>query len=83
MRMTIDIPEIVLERAAALGTSVSSLVSEALINLSQQARPAGFVRLGTSSMTREQATAALLDIQRSHTLGGISIKSLIEEGRRL
>lgn len=81
--MTIDIPETVIERAASRGVPVSALIAEAVASLMDESIPAGFVRLGTSSMTREEATEALLEIQRTHTLGGISIKALIEEGRRL
>jgi hypothetical protein len=44
--------------------------------------PPGFVRLGVPTMTREEATASIREIQKNHTLGGLKIKDLIEEGRR-
>jgi hypothetical protein len=44
--------------------------------------PPGFVRLGVPTMTRAEATASIREIQRTHTLGGLSIRELINEGRR-
>jgi hypothetical protein len=82
MVMTIDVPEKVVERAAALGLPVSALVSQALDQIVDEPIPPGFVRLGVPTMTRAEATASLLEIQRTHTLGGLKIKDLIEEGRR-
>ena len=82
MVMTIDNPEKVIERAAALGLPVSTLVSQALEQIVEETLPSGFVRLGTSSKTRAEATESILEIQRTHTLGGLKIKDLIEDGRR-
>jgi hypothetical protein len=83
MEITIEIPDNVIQRAEALGLPVSTLVSQALDQIVEEPVPPGFVRLGKSSMTRAEATASILEIQRTHTLGGLKIKDLIEEGRRL
>jgi hypothetical protein len=82
MEMTIDIPEKVVERAAALGLPVTTLVSQALDQIVEEPIPPGFVRLGVPTMTRAEAREVILEIQRTHTLDGLSIKELIEEGRR-
>ena len=79
----IDVPEKVVERAAELGLPISTFVSRLIEQAVDEPIPPGFVRLGTPTMTREEATEAILEIQRTHTLGGLKIKDLIEEGRRL
>jgi hypothetical protein len=45
--------------------------------------PEGFVRLGPRTGTPQEAGQAIREIARTHTLGGVKIKDLIEEGRRL
>ena len=82
MELTIKIPERVIERANALGVPVNALVDQALNQIGEEPIPPGFVRLGVPTMTRLEAKAAILEIQRTHTLGGLNIKELIEEGRR-
>lgn len=82
MQMTIDIPANVIQRAADLGLPVETLVSQALREIAEEPIPEGFVRLGTPTRTRAEATASIREIQRTHTLGGLKIKDLIEEGRR-
>ena len=44
--------------------------------------PNGFRRLGTSRYTRDEAAEGIRQIAEKHTLGGLRIKDLIEEGRR-
>jgi hypothetical protein len=83
MELTIEVPEKLIERAATLGVPVTTLVSQALDQIARDPIPPGFVPLGTSALTREQATAEIREIASRHTLNGISIKELIEEGRRL
>jgi hypothetical protein len=83
MEMTIEIPEKVVERAAAFGLPVSTLVSQALDQFAEEPIPPGFVQLGVPAMTRADATAEIREIASKHTPGGLKIKDLIEEGRRL
>jgi hypothetical protein len=82
MELTIEIPERVIKRAEELGVPVKTLVDQALNQIVEEPVPPGFVRLGVPTMTRAEAKAAILEIQRTHTLGGLNIKELIEEGRR-
>ena len=90
MELTIEIPEKVVERAAALGVPVSTLVSRALEEIGQEEIaeepiPEGFALLrgpGKPRMTAQEATIVIRDIQSRNTLGGLKIKDLIEEGRR-
>jgi len=81
MVLTIDIPEKVVERAAALGLPVSTLVSQALNEIGEEPLPEGFVRLGTSTVNPVEATRIIRELASRHTLGGLKIKDLIEEGR--
>jgi len=81
MVLTIDIPEKVVGRAAALGLPVSTLVSQALNQIGEEPLPPGFVRLGSSDLDPAKATVIIRDIASRHTLGGLKIKNLIEEGR--
>lgn len=82
MVMTINVPEKIVERAAELGVPVDMLVLQAFDVIVPEAVPEGFTRLGTATMTRAEAGAAIREIASRHTLGGIKIKDLIEEGRR-
>jgi hypothetical protein len=82
MELTIEVPEKLIKRAEELGVPVRTLVDQALNQMIEQPIPPGFVRLGIPTMTRAEAKAAILEIQRTHTLGGLNIKELIEEGRR-
>ena len=83
MELTIEVPEQLVERAAELGIPVRVLIDRALEEIARGPVPEGFVRLGPATMTPKEATAGILEIQRKHTLGGLKIKDLIEEGRRL
>jgi len=82
MVLTIDIPEKLLARAEVLGRPVAELVSQAIDDIVEGPLPPGFVRLGTSTKTPAEAAADIRDIASRHTLRGIKIKDLIEEGRR-
>ena len=93
MELTIEIPEKLIRRAEELGLPVKTLVDQVLQQIADAPQfgeavrddepiPPGFVRLGVPTMTRSEAKAAILEIQRTHTLGGLNIKELIEEGRR-
>lgn len=83
MVMTIDIPDKAIKLAAEQGVPVEQFVSQELERIWEEPIPEGFVRLGTSTKTLAEATASILDIQKRNTLGGLKIKDLIEEGRRL
>jgi len=82
MEMTIEIPEKLVARAAELGLPVRTLVDQVLNQIVEEPIPAGFVRLGVPTMTRAEARAAILEIQRTHTLDVLKIRDLIDEGRR-
>jgi hypothetical protein len=82
MELTIDIPEKVIAHAASVGKPVSQLVSQAIDNIVAGPLPPGFARLGTSTKSRIDAAADIRDIAATHTLDGIKIRDLIEEGRR-
>lgn len=82
MVLTIDIPEKLVAHATAVGRPVSELVSQAIGNIVDAPLPAGFARLGTSTKSRAEAAADIRDIAAKHTLRGIKIRDLIEEGRR-
>jgi hypothetical protein len=83
MMLTVDIPEKVVQQAAKLGMPVDQLVSQAIDKIGEEPVPPGFVRLGTPTRTPAEAAASIREIASRHTLGGLNIKELIEEGRRL
>jgi hypothetical protein len=82
MELTIEIPEKLIKRAEELGVPVRTLVDQALNQMIEEPIPPGFVPLGVPTMTRAEAAASIREIQKNHTLGGLNIKELIEEGRR-
>jgi hypothetical protein len=41
-----------------------------------------YSRLGTSTKTRAEAVADILEIQKRNRLGGLKIKDLVQEGRK-
>jgi hypothetical protein len=66
-----------------LGVEVSVLIEQALNVIAPDPPLPVFTGLGLPRWTREEATAVIKEIQRTHTLGGeVTIKQLIEEGRR-
>ncbi len=83
MTLTVDIPEKVVQQAAKLGVPVEKLVSQAIDEIGEEPLPPGFVRLGTPRGTAKEAAASIREIASRHTLGGLNIKDLIEEGRRI
>ncbi len=86
MTLTIEVPERVVAKAAELGVPVETLVSRALDGIGEEPIPQGFRLLRGDeppSMTPKEATAGIREIQSRHTLGGLKIKDLIEEGRRI
>jgi hypothetical protein len=83
MELTIEIPEKIERKAAELGVDVRELVNQAFDAIAPEQPPTGITRFGIPRMTRAEAHAAIMEIQRTHTLGDdITIKQLIEEGRR-
>jgi hypothetical protein len=82
MTLTIEIPETVVKRAASLGVSVDTLVSQAVSDIGREPAPQGFRYLGPATMTPAEAGARMRELRKNYTLGGISPKELIEEGRR-
>jgi hypothetical protein len=90
MQMTIEVPEEVVERAAQLDLPVEAFVRNALAAAVQSPSARndshdGFSVTGEHSTAadRHRATESIREIARQHTLGGLKIKDLIEEGRRL
>jgi hypothetical protein len=98
MVMTVDIPEKLVAKAAALGMPLDEFVLRTLhdaedgpltVNQEDHAEfyrkplPSGFAYLGPKTRTREQAAASIREIASRSTLGGLKIKDLIEEGRRV
>jgi hypothetical protein len=61
---------------------IDRMLSFANNQVGEEPIPPGFVRLGVPTMTRAEAAASIREIQKNHTLGGLKIKDLIEEGRR-
>jgi anion-transporting ArsA/GET3 family ATPase len=83
MELLIEIPAKVEQKAVELGVDVRTLVDQAFDVIVPDVPPAGVTRLGLPRMTRAQATAAIRELQSRQTLGStVSIKDLIEEGRR-
>jgi hypothetical protein len=87
MEMLVEIPERVVEHAAALGVPVSEVVAQALGEIgaepAREVEPSheGFVRLSSRPSDPKKGIAMIREVAARHTLGGISIKELIEEGR--
>jgi hypothetical protein len=79
MLMTIDIPEKAVAEAESRGIAVEALIRE---KFEATHFPPGFVQLGSPTMSPAEATARIRELQQRYTLGGITIKELIEEGRR-
>jgi hypothetical protein len=83
MVMTIDIPEKVMREAEARGIAVEALIEERLNGVSEVASRPGFTRFGPGWKAPAEAAADIRDLRTGQTLGGeITIKQLIEEGRR-
>ncbi|MEO7028495.1 MAG: hypothetical protein ABI147_03740 [Acidobacteriaceae bacterium] len=83
MVMTIDIPEEVVRAAATRGIAVEVLIQERLHGASEFASRPGFTRFGSASKTASEAVADIRELRSCQTLGGeVTIKQLIEEGRR-
>jgi len=83
MELTIEIPAKIEQKAAELGVDVRELVNQAFDVIAPGPPTLDRNPFGLPRMTRAEATAAIREIQRTHTLGGdVTIKELIEEGRR-
>ncbi len=85
MTLTIEVPERVVAKAAELGVPVETLVSRAINGIGAEPIPEGFRLLRgdePAKYTPEEAGAVIREIQSRSTLGGITIKELVEGGRR-
>ena len=78
--MTIDIPEKAIAEATSRGIPVERVIQERFEVT--HASLAGFVGLGTPTMSPSEAVAPIRDLQKRYTLGDVTIQQLIEEGRR-
>jgi len=83
MVMTVDIPEQVVREAAARGMAVEALIQERLQTASDFASRPGSQRFGSGPASPATAAADIRELRSGQTLGGgITIRQLIEEGRR-
>jgi len=83
MELLIEIPPKIEKKAAELGVDIRVLVDQAFDVIAPSAPTPSMTRLGLPRMSRAQATTAIRELQSRQTLGGtVSIKELIEEGRR-
>ena len=80
---SIEVPESVIARAATLGVPVETLVTQALEEITREPILPGFVPLGKPTHTPAEAGELIRLIASRHSLGGLSIKNLINEGRRI
>jgi hypothetical protein len=83
MLLTIEVPAKIEQKAAELGVDVRVLLRQAFDFIASDGATSDANPFGLPMMTRAEATAAIRNIQRTHTLGGeATIKELIEERRR-
>jgi hypothetical protein len=81
MEVTINIPERIAAEAQERGVELKSYVEGLIEGAAVREPRPGFTRFGPGSKTREEAIQSLLTGKR-YPLGDITIKELIEEGRR-
>ncbi len=88
MVMTIDVPEKIVRDAQASGISVEQQL-ERLAQREREPDLSGLVPVGRQYSSLEEAAAArkeagerMREIASRNTLGGLSIKELINEGRK-
>lgn len=84
MLVTIDIPESVVAEAKARGISVEALVREKIeVAPEAELEAADLQASQIRPMTPAEAGTGLREMRKRYTLGGtVTIKQLIEEGRR-
>lgn len=98
MTLTVEIPEKVVQHADAIGRPVAELVSAAIDHIVETPIPAddqpneweirrgppspGFQWAGRPTMSPESVVAELKELASRSTLGGITVRELLEEDRR-
>lgn len=93
MELTIEVPENIVKEAEARDMPVMDLVQEKLNpeplkaenldrNSDEYWLQRGFKRFGDSNKTPEEAVASMLENRKKYPLGDVTIRQLIEEGRR-
>ena len=80
MVMTIDIPEKAVAEARSRSIAVEALIREKF-EAAEPGRP-GFKPFGSPTMSPAEAAAGIRELQQRYTLDGITVKELLEEGRR-
>lgn len=81
MTITVSIPDQLASRAVQSGMSVEKYVEKLLASVPYEAEQP-FVRFGPGPLTPEQAADDIRELRKGVTLGGLSIKDLINEGRK-
>jgi post-segregation antitoxin (ccd killing protein) len=76
MQVTINVPEQLAELAQARGVPVETYVEEVL------AQQASQLPAKQNSETAREAVEYILNFRKTHTLAGLNIKDLINEGRK-
>lgn len=83
MIVTIDIPVSVVDEAKARGISVEALVRAKIEVPSERLENEDSAAPAIRPLTSAEAGAGLREMRKRYTLGGtVTIKQLIEEGRR-
>lgn len=82
MRVTLDIPDRIADKAQAEGVPVEVYLRHLVeLDLSGVTERHAIVS-GVPAMSPAEAGADILEMRKRYTLAGIKIKDLIEEGRR-
>lgn len=83
--MMIDVPDSAVKEAEARGIAVEDLLKEKFLPVQEgeDARFAHLMRFGPGTKTPAEAAASMREMAQRYTLRGqVTIKQLIEEGRR-
>ena len=76
MQVTINVPEELVEQARTRGVAVEAYVEKMITRQAQQL-PKKY-----DAKSVGEAIDRILEFRKNHTLGGIQIKDLINEGRK-
>jgi hypothetical protein len=81
MQVTVDIPDEFADRAAARGMGVEAYL-RGLIEADQSLAGDGLRRLGPGPYTPQEAGRWIRAIRAENRLDGVTIRELIDEGRK-
>ena len=82
MTITVSVPDILAEQAAAQGLSVENYVERLAEQAAQTPDQPRWVRLGPGRLTPQEAGHDIRELRKGVTLGGLKMKDLIHEGRK-